>query len=108
MATAQRNVCQYERKTKVAEGQNDRRFEVALTLDVREIEDGETKPFFDNTLKYHDIGYEGVVAVEQVLMEALNQLTDAGIVKAMELGLGPKLAAMNVAGVDQKVAALSK
>jgi hypothetical protein len=85
----------------------DKRFEVALTLEVKEIKDGEPTGFFDNTLRYHDIGYDGVVAVEQVLMEALGELTDAGILQAMQLGLGEKLQALGVAGVGDKVAAMA-
>lgn len=77
-------------------------------MDVKEVKDGEHTPFFDNVLTYHDMGYDGVVAVEQALMGTLNELGNAGIFQAMELGLGPKLAAMDVAGIDQKVAAMSK
>lgn len=85
----------------------DKRFEVSLALTVREVKDGEPTPFFNNTLTYHDIGYDGVVAVEQVLMEALGQLSDAGIVQAMELGLGERLQALGIAGIGDKVAAMS-
>jgi hypothetical protein len=61
--------------------------------------------FFENLLTYHDIGYDGVIAVEQVLQEALAQLGDAGVLKAMELGLGEKLEAL---GLGQRMAALKK
>lgn len=87
----------------MAEGK-DKRFVVALTLDVKEIKDGEPTPFFDNTLTYHDIGYDGVVGVEQLLTEALSQLNDWGVVKAMELGLSEKLSAL---GLGDRVEAMA-
>ena len=74
----------------------DKRFRVALTLDVREMKDGEPTEFFDNTLTYHDMGYDGVIAVEQVLQQALAELGDQGVIKAMEMGLGEKLEAMGL------------
>lgn len=82
----------------------DKRFEVTLALTVKEVKEDGVKPFFDNTLNYHDLPYDAVVGLEAMLVDVLNQLSDAGVVKAMELGLGDKLAAM---GLGEKVAALS-
>ena len=89
----------------MAEGKKDKRFVVTLTLDIKEkMEGGELSDFFNNTLKYGDIGYDGVVGVEQVLTEALAQLGDWGIMKAMSLGLGEKLSAM---GFGERVEAMA-
>ena len=82
----------------------EKRFEVSLTLNIKESKDEGFTPFFDNTLTYHDMTYDGVVALEGMLMDVLAQLNEAGILKAMELGLGDKLAAL---GFGDKVAALA-
>lgn len=88
----------------MAEGKKDKRFVVVLTLDIKEIKDGEATDFFSNELKYTDIGYEGVVGIEQVLTEALAQLGDWGIMKAMDLGLSEQLSAM---GFGEQVSAMA-
>jgi len=85
----------------MAEG---RRFVLNLALDIKEVKDDGTDEFFNNSLTYHNIGYDGVVAVEQVLTQAIGQLSDFGVVKAMELGLGEQLTAM---GLGEQVEALS-
>ena len=83
----------------------DKRFEVSLALNIKECKGDEgMTPFFDNTLTYHDMTYDGVVALESMLMDVLTQLNEAGVLKAMELGLGDQLTAM---GLGSKVAALA-
>jgi hypothetical protein len=91
----------YKRRFTMA---SDKRFEVSLALNIQEVKDEGATPFFDNTLTYHDMTYDGVVALESMLMGVLTQLNEAGVLKAMELGLGDQLAAM---GLGDKVAALS-
>jgi hypothetical protein len=81
-----------------------KRYEVTISLTAREIKDGTPVPFFDNALSYHDLPYEGLVACEQVLLDALQKLGEAGIGQAMKLGLGDKLAAI---GMGSKVAAFA-
>lgn len=83
----------------------DKRFEVSLALSIKEIKEEGPVPFFDNTLQYHELPYDAVVAMESMLVDMLNQLSDFGIVKAMELGLGDQLAAM---GLGEKVARLQQ
>ena len=83
---------------------DEKRFEVSLALEIKVKDEEGTVPFFENTLNYHDMPYDGVVALESMLMDVLNQLNEAGVLKAMEMGLGEKLAAM---GLGEKVAALS-
>jgi hypothetical protein len=85
----------------MAEG---KRFVLNLTLDIKEIKDDGVEEFFNNSLTYNDIGYEGVVAVEQVLAGSITQLSEFGVVKAMELGLGEQLTAM---GLGEQVAAMA-
>lgn len=81
----------------------DKRFDVTLCLSIKEVKEDGPVPFFDNTLNYHELTYDGVVAMESMLLDVLNQLGDAGVMKAMELGLGEKLAMM---GMGDKMAAL--
>ena len=73
-------------------------------FEVKEIKDGQTTPFVENCLTYHDIGYDGVCGIENALMQTLDQLNDWGVTMAMESGLGER---MSMLGLDQKVAALS-
>jgi hypothetical protein len=84
----------------MAEG---KRFEVQIALLVKELKDGQPTDFFDNTLTYHDIGYDGVVMVEQTMVEALNKLSDVGIIQAQAMGLGDRLSAL---GLGPKVQSL--
>ena len=74
----------------------DKKFEVSICLDIKELKDGETTPFFDDTLRYHDIGYDGVVAIEQVLLGAVSQLGAAGVQMAVDAGLGDKLEVLGI------------
>lgn len=82
-----------------------KRFEVSIALTVKEVKDGVPTAFFDNTLAYHDIGYDGVVMVEQTMVEALNKLSDVGIGQAMALGLGDKLSALGLGAKVQSLGA---
>lgn len=72
----------------------DRRFEAAISLAVTETKDGKQVPFCNVVLTYHNLPYDGLCLVENVLMGGLTQLTDAGIKKAMVMGLTDRLAAM--------------
>ena len=76
----------------------ERRFEITVGLCVKEEGPGQSaaKPFFNNELTYHDIGYDGLVMVEQVMMEMLAKLADQGVIKAQAMGLGEKLTALGV------------
>lgn len=82
----------------------DKRFEVELTVVVREKKGEGDVPFFDNTLRYHDMPYDGVVAFENQLIGVLQSLNDMGITQALALGLGERLSAM---GLGEKVESLS-
>ncbi len=82
----------------------DKRFEVELTVVVREKKGDSDVPFFDNTLRYHDMPYDGVVAFENQLIGVLQSLNDMGITQALALGLGERLSAM---GLGEKVESLS-
>jgi len=80
-----------------------KRFEVSITLNVKEIKDGTPTPFFENTLFYHDLPYDGLVVCEHAMLEALQRLGEAGIAQAMTLGLTEKLQAV---GMGNQVASL--
>jgi len=61
----------------------DKRFDVRISLNVtQDQEDGSSTPFFDNDLVYHDLPYDGVVAVETILANALGKLIDMGYTQA--------------------------
>lgn len=90
----------------MADGQDkDKRFRIKLHLEIEEMKDGVPEGFFENLLTYHDIGYDGVIMVEQALSQTLAELGDQGVLKAMEMGLGEKLEAM---GLGPRMAALAK
>jgi len=69
----------------------DRRFEVRVSLEIREVVDGDQAEFFDASVDYHDVGYDGVVAVEGVLVKMTGDLVGLGVAKADDMGLGDKL-----------------
>lgn len=70
---------------------SDKRFDVNFSLTITEDqEDGSSKPFFDNTLVYHDLPYDGMVAVEGVLIEALGKLNELGFLEAEQKGCNPE------------------
>ena len=56
----------------------DRRFEVTITVSIKETKDGAAVPFFDNDLKYSDLPYDGVLAVEEQLIGGLAALAKKG------------------------------
>jgi len=83
----------------------DKRFEIRIDFNVKEVKDGVATNFFDNVLTYHDIGLDGVVAIEASLIEWLGHLNDVGVMQAVENGLGEKLSAL---GLTEKVECLKK
>ncbi len=82
----------------------DKRFELKLGLQVKEVTPEGLKPFFDNVLTYHDLPYDGLVKVEEQLVGVLGQLGDWGVVNAMQMGLSERLSAL---GMGEKVTALA-
>lgn len=66
--------------------QVDRRFDVKVEFSVKE----GGSDFFDTEVKYSDVPYEGVVAIEKLLVELLQQLTYFGEAKVDALGLREK------------------
>jgi len=73
-----------------------KRFEVSIAFSVEEMADGERTPFFDGRVDYHDIGYDGVVAVQAVMTEMLERLNGLGFEVAEAMGLGDKLKTLGV------------
>ena len=78
---------------------NDKRFEVRISLDIQEVTPNGLKPFSDSALNYHDLPYDGVLAVEQVLQDAQQKLINAGYAQAEAKGLGEKLKGLERAGI---------
>ena len=66
----------------------DKRFEIPIPFEVEELKDGKKTPFFDCRLEYHDIPYDGVVAIQAAMVGLLEQLNSFGIEAAKEMGLG--------------------
>ena len=64
-----------------------RRFRATIKLDIVNSDESE---FFNSEVVYADADYEAVVAIEKVMVAALNQLTELGAVKVAELSGGPK------------------
>jgi hypothetical protein len=69
----------------------DKRFEVSIPFKVEEVKDGKPTPFFECNLEYHDMTYDGVVAIQAAMVGLLEQLNSFGIEAAKEMGLGEKL-----------------
>ena len=68
-----------------------KRFEVSIPFKVEEIVNGESTPFFDCDLVYHDMPYDGVVAIQYAMIELLKGLNQMGVEVANEMGLGANL-----------------
>lgn len=62
----------------------DKRFELTLEMRVTETKESGEQQFFDSDVNYHDLPYDGVVAVQRVFIEALEKLNDLGIAAAGE------------------------
>lgn len=74
----------------------EKRFRLAIPFLIEEINGDERTPFFECNLVYHDLPYDGIVAVEAAMIELLERLNDFGIATAEEIGLGKKLEILNV------------
>lgn len=73
------------------------KFEVKIVLSVNEVnESGKASDFFNSEIKYGSLPYEGVVAIEQLMIEMVTKLGDWGVDMAVSNGLGDKLAALGV------------
>ena len=77
----------------------DKRFEISIPYVVQEIKDGQSVPFFDCKVEYHDVGYDGLVAIQTAVVEMLNRLNGFGLDTAEAMGLGKK---MEMLGVGKK------
>jgi len=74
------------------------RFSVSVVLDVKEVTtDGSAVDFFNSTVNYPNMGYDGVIGIEQAMLQVLQQLGDAGLKQAVALGHGEKMEAMGFA-----------
>ena len=47
------------------------KFDITLSVDIEEVEGGEAKPFAQSDMKYSDMRYEGVVTIEESLVDAM-------------------------------------
>ena len=74
----------------------ERRFRLAIPFVIEEINGDERIPFFECNLVYHDLPYDGIVAVEAAMIELLERLNDFGIATTEEMGLGKKLKALGI------------
>lgn len=72
----------------------ERRFDVTICLEVSEPKGKKDGKFFEAETMYHNLGYEGVVAIETVLLEMLGKLTRLGVAKVEAMGLADKLAVL--------------
>lgn len=58
----------------------DKRFNVSLQFVIKEIKEGEETPFFDSgALTWFDVPYPGMVMIESVVGDALDNLNDFGV-----------------------------
>lgn len=75
----------------MSEQKEARRFEIQIPFKIEEIVDGERIPFFDCLLEYHDMPYDGIIAVQAEMIKLLKGLNGLGIIAAENMGLGKKL-----------------
>lgn len=57
-------------------------FEAKLNLEIKKISDDGVEVltnFFNTDVNWHNLSYDGVVALESVLVEALNKMNDLGV-----------------------------
>jgi hypothetical protein len=98
-----RNKDDTERLSLRGKKMKDKRFELKLAMQVKEVkEDGEVD-FFDSDINYHDLPYEGVVAIQAVFVDALSQLNNFGVAAAAQMGKAENLSAL---GLGAKVEAM--
>jgi hypothetical protein len=72
-------------------------YEVKIDFSVTRVsEDGKKSDFFDSEVKYTNLPYEGVVALETLMLEVLNKSNSWGVDRAVAHGLKDKLAALGV------------
>jgi hypothetical protein len=83
----------------------DRRFEVSINLVVKENKADGEHAFFDSVVTYHDVTYDVLLVLEKAMLDAVNAMNDAGVVAALSMGMGDKLASFGL--MQDKVAALS-
>ena len=76
--------------------QQEKRFEVEIGFHVRARSEGSEVPYFDCPLQYHDMSYDGLVAVQAAMVQLLETLNGYGIDTAEAMGLGEKLKAIGV------------
>ncbi len=73
------------------------KYEVKIVLSVNRVaEDGKKSDFFDSDVKYSSIPYEGVVAIEQLMLGILQETGKWGVNMAVSNGLGDRLKELGV------------
>lgn len=55
-----------------------KRFNVKIVLDVNDITDGKSKDYFRQTVEYADMPIEGVLMIEELMVENAKTLTEMG------------------------------
>lgn len=65
----------------------DKRFEISVSMDIKERKGDELVPYADSALNYHDAPYDAVLAVEQALHKAEEGLIELGYGHAEKKGL---------------------
>ena len=69
----------------------EKKFEVQIGMHIQETTSGEEQPFFDCPLEYHNVPYDGVVALQKMMVGLLDDLTELGDAKLAEMGKASKI-----------------
>lgn len=73
------------------------RFEVSFNFAIGKKDDQDgINPFFNSNFNYNDLPYEGVVAIEQLVIEMVSKLGQWGVDRAIDKGLETNLSALGV------------
>ena len=60
-----------------------KRFNLGISLDIKEVKDGgKETDFMESTLNYSDLPMEGMLMIEGMLIELMQKLNEIGIVQA--------------------------
>ena len=72
------------------------RYEVSIRYEITKIEGGKRTLIFEQPMRYPDMSYVGMVAIEQVALRFQSELGALGVARVIAMGDGPKLKALGI------------
>lgn len=59
-----------------------KRFNLGISLDIKEVKNGEETDFMESSVMYSDLPMEGMLLIESMLIDMMGKLNEIGIVQA--------------------------